>query len=87
MTLDSLVFMRRKIHHYVDNSMILFYTGGGFEYGVALGVIINMIGAFNVDFECHTHNADMFELKYLPNSPLGDFLPMSLLRPNAIYKF
>ena len=35
-----------------------------------------MTNAFNVDFECPTHSADVFEFKYLLGSPLGDFLFM-----------
>ena len=37
-----------------------------------------MISAFNADFECAAYSVDMFEFKYLPGSPLGDFLLVSL---------
>ena len=60
MTLDSLVFVYCKSHHCDDNSVILFYTSCGSRYGIAIGVFINMIGAFNADFECPAHSLDMF---------------------------
>ena len=53
----------------VLTTMILFYISGDSGYDIAIGVFINKINVFN---------ADLFEFKYLPNSPLGDFLPVPL---------
>ena len=72
MMLDSLVFVRRK----KSISTIPLYIGGSSGYGFGLGMFFNVTNAFNVDFECPSHNIDMFGFKYPPNSSLGDFLPL-----------
>ena len=51
----------------------------------AIGVPINMTNAFNAEFECPTHCADVFKFKYLPSPLLGDFL--LVLSENASIMF
>ena len=50
-------------------------------------MFINTTNAFNVGLECPTHSADIFEFKYLPSSPLEDFLPVLLESSSIMFLY
>ena len=51
-------------------------------------MLLHVINAFNVDFECHAHSIGASEFKYLLGSYLGDFWSCAikeLLCPISVY--
>ena len=59
----------------------LLYTCGISRFGFGLGVLSNMISAFDADFECPAHITGTLDFEYPPRSPLRDFSSMLSKKP------